>query len=156
MTINYFEDAIEKSEIPEFFRGENKYFVPSRDYEGHVHGAHMGGCARVYAEHSKTNARAFDAAFLQFLNSLSISKEDFGHLLANLSSFFAQRSRGGFPESDLFNDTESPESYALREYLKDIYESPLRAEIEAQADRHAKFISRKGYNLLENIIFDVK
>lgn len=28
----------------QFFRGQHKYFVPSRDYEGHVHGAHMGGC----------------------------------------------------------------------------------------------------------------
>lgn len=57
---------------------------------------------RIYAEESTEHSAAFDKAFLIFLDSLDVSKEDLNHLLANLSSYCSQKSRGGFPESHLF------------------------------------------------------
>ncbi len=155
MTSNLFEAAIEKDEIDDFFKGKNKYFVPSQDYEGHVHGAHMGGCARVYAEKSKANTEAFDKALLQFLNSLEVSREDLNDLLANLSSFFAQKNRGGFNQSRLFESKESMESSMLYDYLNKIYQSSFSEEVKDQINRHAKFANKKGNSLLADIAINL-
>jgi hypothetical protein len=152
MTNNLFQIAINNNEIAEFFRGQGKYFVASRDYDGHVHGAHMGGCVRVYVEESPENSESFDNAFLLFLGSLDVSKEDLNHLLANLSSYCAQRSRNGFPDSHLFDDREKQAWIDLNCYLYKIYNSPFQNEVKDKIMRHANFINKKGYRFVIDII----
>lgn len=149
---NLFESAIEDNETNMFFRGEGRYFVPSPDYEGHVHGAHMGGHARTYADRSESNSTTFDKAFLEFLKSLSVTEEDLDHLLANLSAYYSQRSRGGFSFCRLFDDPTSIESILLKDYLVKVGRSSFSSSAEDQIARHAAFLRKKGYSLLSNII----
>lgn len=155
MKSNFLEYAIHSDEVGDYFRGNGKYFVPSQDYDGHVHGAHMGGDARVFAEASLSNSIAFDESFLTFLNTLLVSKEDVSHLLANLSSYFAQKSRGGFSNSKLFENLSSPGSVLLKEYISKVKESAIIFEVKEQILRHAQFIKLKGSGLLENIVGEI-
>lgn len=152
MTNNLFELAIAADEVNAFFRGEGKYFVPSPNYEGHVHGAHMGGFARTYAEKSDVHSDRFDQAFLVFMQSLDINKKDLNHLLANLSAYFSQKSRGGFLTSVIFSDMSSAGSRLLGSYIAEIYKSPFSREVQDQIMRHAKFISSKGNSVLSEIV----
>lgn len=151
MTLNLLEVAIENNEAEDFFRGRGQYHIPSPDYEGHLHGANMGGFARVFAESSEINSTAFDNAFLVFLQSLAVSKEDVGHLLSNLSSYFALKNRGGFPDSRIFENSTSQGSVMVLKYLEEVNESALIKDVKDQVLRHAKFISGKGNNLLDGI-----
>lgn len=155
MKNNLFEAAILSNETSDFFRGYGKYNIPSPDYEGHVHGAQMGGAARTYAEKSEECSENFDRAFIDFLNSLSISKEDLNHLLANLSSYFAQKSRGGFPHSKLFEASSSSGSVFVKEYLKKIVQAPFFLDVKASLGKHAAFINKKGFSLLVDIVNDL-
>jgi hypothetical protein len=156
MKNNLFKMAIESNSAPAFFRGQSQYFVPSPDYEGHVHGAQMGGAARVYAEESSYHSKEFDEAFLIFLDSLDVSREDLNHLLANLSSYFAQKSRGGFPDSHLFETHDNPEWNILNEFIQKVFDSSFFEDVEAQIKRHAIFIDKKGYNFLLDIVLKLK
>lgn len=151
MTTNLFETAVNKKEITDFFRGNGKYLIPSPDYEGHVHGALIGGCARTYAELSPSNMKIFNDAFIEFLKSLEVSKEDLNHLLANLSSYFSQKSRDGFVDSHLFENESDLSSGILKEYLKNIYQAPFIDEVKDQIGRHVKFTKKKGFSLLGNL-----
>ena len=152
MSKNLFESAINKNETNDFFRGNGKYFVPSPDYDGHVHGANIGGYARVFAENNKKSMMEFEHAFILFLQSLEVSKEDLAHLLANLSAFFAQRSRNGFSASCLFKKKEAIEYQVLLSYIKKIRCSSFFEDIKDQLQRHANFIEKKGECVLSDII----
>lgn len=154
MKYNLLEVAIEADEIGDFFRGNGKYFRSSPDYDGHVHGAHMGGAARVYAEESSSNTMIFDKVFLGFLNGLTVSKEDVGHLLVNLSSYFAQKSRGGFSESKIFESDSSPGSIAVKLYFSKVKQTPVISEVKEQIQRHARFIKEKGNSFLDDFVKD--
>ena len=154
MKYNLLKVAIEADEIGDFFRGNGKYFKPSSDYGGHVHGAHMGGAARVFAEESSSNAMIFDKIFLEFLNDLTVSKEDAGHLLANLSSYFAQKNRGGFSESKIFESDSSPGSIAVKLYFFKVKQTPVISEVKEQIQRHARFIKEKGNSFLDDFVKD--
>ena len=156
MTNNLFEVALEKGEVNSFFRGEDNYFIPSPGYEGHVHGAHMGGCVRVFVEKDTLNAERFDEAFIEFLKGLELNKSDLNHLLANLSAFFSQKSRNGFSKSRLFNSEKTLEYKILFDYIKSIYQSDIYNDSKEQLARHASFIERKGYPILNNICRGIK
>lgn len=155
MTINLLEFAIKNNQVGDFFRGKGQYFLPSPDYEGHVHGANMGGFARVFAEQSNLNSTIFDDAFLFFLKDLAVSKEDVGNLLSNLSSYFSQKSRGAFSESIIFLNSSSQGSLILQKYFSKINHSSFVAEVKDQIVRHAKFIRNKGSSLLIDIVDDL-
>lgn len=152
MTINLFELAINSNEVNAFFRGEGKYLIPSPDYDGHVHGAHMGGAARSYAEQSSSNSKDFDKAFLSFIESLNVSSEYLNHLLANMSSYFGQKSRNGFSDSVLFDTTLSPGSLLVSAYLKHVDQSSFADDVKGHVLRHTKFINNKGSSLLNDIV----
>lgn len=156
MTLNLFESAIVDNEENEFFRGHGKYLVPSQDYDGHLHGAHMGGHARTYAELSTDHSKRFDEAFLNFMKSLEVNEEDLTHLLANMSSYFGQKSRGGFPESSIFNDKTSLGSRILRDYMVKIYRAKFLKEAQDKILRHAEFIRKKGSTILMETIEDLQ
>ena len=152
MTKNLLVYAIENNEEDDFFRGRGRYHVPSPDYEGHVHGAHMGGYARSFAEESVENSIAFDEAFFSFVKSLTVSEEDVEHLLSNLSSYFSQKSRGGFSDSKIFEIPSTPGSILIKKYLEKISSSPVIEKVKSKIHVHAQFISGKGYSLLADII----
>lgn len=152
---NLFETAVYQNETSSFFRGEGKYFVPSPDYEGHSHGAHMGGYARTYADSSLVCSREFDQAFLAFIESLKVCKEDLNHLLANLSAYFAQKSRGGFANSNIFSNKASKGSTLLKDYMAEISKSQFSKEVRDQILRHVKFTGKKGNALLMEIVEDL-
>ena len=156
MKSNILESAILSNETNDFFRGYGKYNIPSPDYEGHVHGAQMGGAARTYAEKSEVCSENFDRAFMEFLNSLSISKEDLNHFLANLSSYFAQKSRGGFPYSKLFETSSSSGSVFVKEYLNKIVKAPFFQDVKVSLVKHAAFINNKGFDLLIDIVNELE
>lgn len=155
MTNNLFKSAVEKRETNDFFRGERDYFVPSPDYEGHVHGAMMSGHARNFADESVENARIFDELFIEFIQSLNVNREDLNHLLANLSSYFANRSRDGFAESNLFESNGSPGYIELYNYLGKVINSEFCKEAKDQIEKHSKFIEKKGSNVLANIYAEI-
>jgi len=155
MTTNAFEEAINSNELNAFFRGEGKYHIPSRDYNGHMHGAQMGGAARSYAEQSSSHTNDFDKGFLNFIESLDVSCEDLNHLLANMSSYFGQKSRNGFPDSILFDNASSLGSLLVIDYLKKIDQASFANEVKDQVLRHAKFINNKGSSLLNDILIEL-
>lgn len=155
MTDNLFESALAATEVEAFFRGTGKYFVQDLDNRGHVHGAQMGGAARTFADQSESNANIFDEAFLTFVKSLNVTKEDLSHLLANLSSYFGQRSRGGFQNSHLFDSKVNSGTVLVRNYLEKIKNSPFGDEVNEQINKHANFINRKGSSLLSEMIAEM-
>tara|TARA_R110000796_G_scaffold200583_1_gene316591 strand:+ start:775 stop:1260 length:486 start_codon:yes stop_codon:yes gene_type:complete len=157
MINNNFQKAIESGSVHDFFRGKGSYFIPSPDYDGHVHGAQMGGAARVYAEESREHSKEFDKffleflEFLEFLDSLEVSEDDLNHLLANLSSYCAQKSRGGFTYSFLFENQNGPEWNSVNRYLNEVSKSSFFGNVKSQIARHANFINKKGYKFLSYI-----
>jgi hypothetical protein len=151
MINNNFQKAIESGSVHDFFRGKGSCFIPSPDYDGHVHGAQMGGAARVYAEESREHSKEFDKFFLEFLDSLEVSEDDLNHLLANLSSYCAQKSRGGFTYSHLFENQNEPEWGCVSRYLNEVSKSYFFENVETQISRHANFIKKKGYKFLSDI-----
>ncbi len=156
MAINLFECALSSNEVNYFFRGEGRYHVASLDYDGHVHGAHMGGHARIYADLNSSNCISFDAAFLSFLQSLSPSIEDLNHALANVSSYCAHKNAGGFSQSKLFVSMTSLGALSLREFILRINQMPFAEEVSDQINRHAEFMRRKGSDILINILEGIK
>lgn len=155
MNENLFQIALRNKEIGDFFRGNGRYKVQSQDYEGHVHGANMGGAANVFCDLSLENSKIFDRAFEDFIKSLDVSKEDFSHFLANISSYAAQKSRGSFLNSRLFESNKTIASKLVREYIKKIDSSPFGKDVAAQFNRHLKFTTSKGLNLLNDSIVDL-
>jgi hypothetical protein len=155
MMNNQFESALAANDFEAFFRGIGKYFVQDPDNRGHVHGAKMGGAARTFADQSESNARIFDEAFLTFVKRLSVTKEDLSHLLANLSSYSAQKSRGGFKHSNFFDNKDSAGIALVKLYLEEIKNSPFGNEVKEKIIKHANFIDRKGSNMLIEIISDI-
>ncbi|MBB1316797.1 hypothetical protein H5123_03970 [Shewanella sp. SR43-4] len=151
MTNNNFQKAIQSGNVYDFFRGKGSYFISSPDYDGHVHGAQMGGAARVYAEESREHSKEFDKFFLEFLDSLEVSEDDLNHLLANLSSYCAQKSRGGFTYSFLFENQNGPEWDSVNRYLNEVSKSSFFGNVKSQIARHANFINKKGYKFLSYI-----
>ncbi len=156
MKNNLFEFAIDLNETNQFFHGEGRYHVPSSDYEGHVHGANMGGHARTHADLNSSNCKRFEAEFLFFLRELSPSKEDLSHALANISSYLSQKSAGGFAQSKLFETKTSPGALILRDFIKRINQMPFATEVANQINRHAEFARKKGNDTLIGILDDIK
>jgi hypothetical protein len=154
MINNNFQKAIQSGNVYDFFRGKGSYFISSPDYDWHVHGAQMGGAARVYAEESREHSKEFDKFFLEFLDSLEVSEDDLNHLLANLSSYCAQKSRGGFTYSFLFENQNGPEWDSVNRYLNEVSKSSFFENVKSQISRHANFLNKKGYRFL-SLIFEV-
>jgi len=151
-TENLFEIAIEKNESNEFFCGKGEYFVRSPDYDGHVHGAHMGGWVESFLKDDIKNSQVFSTVFVSFIENLDITKEDLNHLLANLSAYFALKNTGRLVNADLFSDNNSNEIVPLEKYLKAIFNSPVFDEEKDRLYRHANYMKSNGNDVFLRII----
>jgi|GEM_PF-1811533 len=148
MVTNLFEVSIGKNESNSFFRGEKNYFVKTPDFEQHNHGANLGGHVESFLRMSNTNAKIFDRVFIDFIGSLEITKNDLTHFMANLSAFFALKSRGRLVGSMLFKSSKSIESRLVKSYLIEISKSDFYQSEKDRLYLHANFISRNGNDIL--------
>ena len=154
--VNLFKKAIDTGEVADFFRGTGEYFVPSPDYEGHVHGANLGGHVESFVEQTRTGAQDFYDAFIEFLKGLDVSKEDMNHLLANLSAYFALKSKNRLVGTDFLNDIDSTEASLIKNYLLLLKEHSILDEEIEKIHRHARYMESNGNRIFTEILNDVE
>ena len=152
---NLFAAALKKNETESFFRGEKNYFVRTPDFDQHNHGANLGGHVESFLRASNDNAEVFDKAFIKFLESLELNKEDLTHFVANLSAFFALKNRDRLERSTLFKSPQSAESELVKNYLAQISNSEIYLSEKDRIYIHANFISKNGNDLLLNVLKEI-
>ncbi|MBB1338898.1 hypothetical protein [Pseudoalteromonas sp. SR44-2] len=152
---NLFEASIEKNETNSFFRGEKNYFVRTPDFDQHNHGANLGGHVESFLRASNDNAEVFDEAFIKFLESLEVTKEDLTHFMANLSAFFALKNRDRLEGSTLFRSLNSTESKLVKSYLTQISNTDIYLTEKDRLYIHANFISKNGNDILLNTLKEI-
>lgn len=152
---NLFTAALKTNETNSFFRGEKNYFVRTPDFDQHNHGANLGGHVESFLRSGNGNAEVFDKAFLKFLESLEVNKEDLTHFMANLSAFFALKNRGRLEGSTLFRSLNSNESKLVKSYLTQISNSEIYFSEKDRIYIHANFISKNGNDLLLNVLKEI-
>lgn len=152
---NLFEASIKKNETNSFFRGEKNYFVRTPDFDQHNHGANLGGHVESLLRASNDNAEVFDEAFIKFLESLEVTKEDLTHFMANLSAFFALKNRDRLEGSTLFRSPDSNESKLVKSYLTHISNTDIYLTEKDRLYIHANFISKNGNDILLNSLKEI-
>ncbi len=152
---NLFEASIKKNETNSFFRGVKNYFVRTPDFDQHNHGANLGGHVESFLRASNDNAEVFDEAFIKFLESLEVTKEDLTHFMANLSAFFALKNRGRLEGSTLFRSLNSTESKLVKSYLTHISNTDIYLTEKDRLYIHANFISKNGNDILLNTLKEI-
>ncbi|MBQ4800039.1 hypothetical protein J8L73_12995 [Pseudoalteromonas sp. MMG006] len=157
---NLFAAALKTNETNSFFRGEKNYFVRTTDFDQHNHGANLGGHVESFLKASNDNAEVFDDAFIKFLESLEVTKEDLTHFMANLSAFFALKNRDRLEGSTLFRSPGSNESKLVKSYLTNISNTNISNTniYLTEKDRlyiHANFISKNGNDILLNTLKEI-
>ncbi len=154
--VNLFELALNNKETDNFFRGEGVYFVPSPDYEGHVHGANISGHAHTFLKASSDNGKKFDDSFINFIKDLSLTEADLSNFLANFSSYVAQKSSHKLPGSNLFLEMDSLESTLVKNYLLKFKSAGALNEYKDKLNTHASFACRKGNEILKKILEELE
>ena len=149
---NLFEASIKKHETNSFFRGEKNYFVRTPDFDQHNHGPNLGGHVESFLRSGNGNAEVFDKAFLKFLESLKVTKEDLTHCMANLSAFFALKNRDRLEGLTLFRSPDSNESKLVKSYLTHISNTDIYLTEKDRLYIHANFISKNGNDILLNTL----
>ncbi|MEM5514207.1 hypothetical protein WNY79_15040 [Pseudoalteromonas sp. AS84] len=152
---NLFKASIKKNETNSFFRGEKNYFVRTLDFDQHNHGANLGGHVESFLRASTDNAEVFDEAFIKFLESLEVTKEDLTHFMANLSAFFALKNRDKLEGSTLFRSPDSNESKLVKSYLTKISNTDIYLTEKDRLYIHANFISKNDNDILLNTLKEV-
>jgi len=150
-----FEASIRQNQTNSFFRGEKSYFVRTPDFDLHNYGANLGGYVKSFLRASNDNAEVFDKAFIKFLESLEVNKEDLTHFMANLSAFFALKNRDKLERSMLFKRTRSVESELVKNYLSEISNREIYFSKKDRIYIHANFISKNGNDLLLNVLKEI-
>lgn len=152
---NLFAAALKTNETNSFFRGEKNYFVRTPDFGQHNHGANLGGHVESFLRASNDNAEVFDVAFIKFLESLEVTKEDLTHFMANLSAFFALKNRDRLEGSTLFRSPDSNESKLVKSYLTHISNTDIYLTEKDRLYIHANFISKNGNDILLNSLKEI-
>ncbi|WP_444929947.1 hypothetical protein ACJJIF_19540 [Microbulbifer sp. SSSA002] len=150
--VNLFEVALNNKETNCFFRGRGVYFVPSPDYEGHLHGANISGHVNTFLKASPENGKKFDDAFIDFIKGLSPTESDLFHFLANFSSYVAQKNANKLPGSNLFLELDSLESTLVKDYLLGVKKAGDLSQYKDKLNTHADFAYRKGNKILKKIL----
>lgn len=152
---NLFEASINKNETNSFFRGEKSYFVRTPDFDQHNHGANIGGHVESFLRVANDNSEVFDKAFIKFLESIELTKEDLTHFMANLSAFFALKNRDRLERSMLFSSPDSNESKLVKSYLTQISNTDIYLTEKDRLYIHANFISKNGNDILLNTLKEI-
>ncbi|ABC30496.1 hypothetical protein HCH_03764 [Hahella chejuensis KCTC 2396] len=145
---NTFEYAPNHNEIDDFFRGKDRYFVRSPDYFGHVHGANISGQVCRFVAESEESGEKFEEAFLAYMAGLDMTGEELSHLLANLSSYFAEKNRGRMAGVNLFSSHDSPAALLLRRYLALLHHAGLYDAVKPELEIHASYIEKLGSDVV--------
>ncbi len=151
-----FEASILNNETNGFFRGEGNYCVRIPGFDQHNHGANLGGHVESFLNCSDGNADIFDEAFVRFLKSLEVNKEDLTHFMSNISAFFALTHKGKLKRSRLFRYYRNSESFLINHYLKKVSSSELYSSEKDRIYKYADFISKNGNDILLNALKEIE
>ncbi|MHC8326259.1 hypothetical protein [Pseudomonas sp. LB1P83] len=155
--ISNFEKALNRDEIPDYFRGSGIYFTRDPDWGNQLHIINWQGLCS-FLETQKNPVSILKIAFEKYVITVKNSLEDANDLLENIGCYFYMRkkdpalSENGF---DLIRDISSNEKLKISkcmEYLRQQINKTTNAQdIGVYNSRLSKLINDGGPTDLENL-----
>ena len=97
-----FQTALEKNELPEFFKGQGEYFSRDPDWGDHLHINNWQGLCG-FLKQKEQPANILLKAFSEYLQSLQITYKDADSALLNISCYYSIRADTSFMSTDDFD-----------------------------------------------------
>ncbi|AZZ92160.1 hypothetical protein EUZ85_16075 [Hahella sp. KA22] len=120
MPENLFQKSVNNSETNSFFRGEGAYYSHNPMDGQHCYGVRLSGDVNKFIHSGPGKADEFSYYFKKFVDSLSPTYEDLGHLLANLAEVTRLRRQGLLSGVEIDKQTESDIAVSIKKYFQNL------------------------------------
>jgi hypothetical protein len=91
--ISNFEKALNRDEIPDYFRGSGIYFTRDPDWGNQLHMINWQGLCS-FLETQKNPVSILNCAFQKYVITVKNSLEDANDLLENIGCYYYMKNRG--------------------------------------------------------------
>ncbi len=149
---NLFEQALERGETDDFFKGNGLYFGLNRETGEHCYGTHLSGWVVSYINEDSKKMLVFYNAFKKYIASCDPGNEkDFRSVLENVFSYITLQERNIFFKTTMFVSSEDAIFVEVENYLKKAKEEGLSEEFKNEIQFHSDYYKKEGYSELSKI-----